>query len=50
VDDVRLPLIGGQESYGLAVFHAADDRRVLVVQVGSNLPSVPGLQYFAVVR
>lgn len=48
--DVRLPMIGGQQTYGLAVFHAADDRRVMVVQTGSNEPLATGLQYFVIVR
>jgi len=48
--DVRLPLINGAQSYGLAVFHASDDKRVAVVQTGSNEIQASGVQYFLIVR
>lgn len=48
--DIRLPVIGGSQSYGLAVFHASDDKRVSVVQTGSNEAQASGIQYFLVVR
>jgi hypothetical protein len=48
--DVQLPLIGGQQTYGMAVFHTSDDKRVMVVQAGSNAAQASGLQYFVVQR
>ncbi|MFG6464558.1 PKD domain-containing protein [Roseateles sp. DXS20W] len=48
--DIRLPVINGAQSYGLAVFHASDDRRVAVVQTGSNEIQASGVQYFLIVR
>ncbi|MEO6276971.1 hypothetical protein, partial [Roseateles sp.] len=48
--DVRLPLINGAQSYGLAVFHASDDKRVTVVQTGSNEVQASGVQYFLIMR
>lgn len=48
--DVHLPLIAGQQTYGLAVFHTSDDKRVSVVQTGSNVSQASGLQYFVVLR
>jgi hypothetical protein len=49
-NDVPLPMVGGAQSYGLAIFHAADDRKVMVVQTGSQLPAASGLQYFLLLR
>lgn len=49
-NDVALPTVGGAQSYGMAIFHAADDRKVMVVQTGSNLPQASGLQYFLLLR
>lgn len=49
-NDVALPTVGGAQSYGLAIFHAADDRKVMVVQTGSNLPQTSGLQYYLLLR
>jgi hypothetical protein len=48
--DVPLPLIGGQQSYGLSVFHASDDKHVMIVQTGSNQVQTSGVQYFVVAR
>lgn len=48
--DVRLPLVGGEQTYGLAVFHAADDRKVIVVQTGGSAVSGAGLQYLVLLR
>jgi hypothetical protein len=49
-NDVNLPLIGGAQSYGLAIFHRSDDTRAIVVQVGSNVVNGSGLQYFLIAR
>jgi hypothetical protein len=48
--DVPLPMIGGQQSYGLAVFHASDNKRVMVVQSGSDQAQASAVQYFVVAR
>lgn len=48
--DIRLPMIGGAQTYGLAVFHASNDKRVTVVQTGSNQAQASGVQYFVIVR
>jgi PKD domain len=49
-NDVALPLVGGAQSYGLAIFHAADDRKVMVVQTGSEQPQASGLAYYLLLR
>lgn len=49
-DDVPLPLIGSEQSYGLAIFHRADDRIVMVVQTGSDQASGAGVRYYLVMR
>ncbi len=49
-NDVALPTVGGAQSYGLAIYHAADDRKVMVVQTGSKLPQASGLQYYLLLR
>lgn len=43
--DVALPLFNGQPTYGLAVFHSADDKRVMLVQTGSDQPNAGNLSY-----
>ena len=48
--DVTLPMVGGSQSYGLAIFHAADDRKVIVAQTGGNTVGATGLQYFLLLR
>lgn len=47
---VPLPLIGGLQSYGLAMFHASDDKHVIVVQTGTALISGGSPQYYALLR
>jgi hypothetical protein len=47
---VPLPLIGGMQAYGLAIFHTAADAHVIVVQTGTSLPNGSGAQYFAVLH
>jgi len=48
--DVRLPLIGDAERALVAVFHNKDDKRVTVVQTGSNQAQARNVQYFLVMR
>lgn len=47
---VPLPLVAGQQSYGLAIFHSSTDKHVMVVQTGSSQPNGQGAQYFALQR
>ncbi len=49
-NDVALPTVGGAQSYGLAIFHAADDRKVMVVQTGSAQAQASGLSYYLLLR
>lgn len=42
--------VNGAQTHGLAVFHAADDRKVMVVQTASNLPQASGLTYPLLLR
>jgi hypothetical protein len=49
-NDVPLPTVGGQQTYGLNIFHAADDSHVLVVQTGSAQRNAIGAQYFLILR
>ena len=44
------PIVAGAQTHGLAIFHAADDRKVMVVQTGSNLPQASGLHYYLLLR
>lgn len=48
--DVALPLVGGAQSYGIAVFHDASDKRVMVVQTGSSLIQASNASYFVLLR
>jgi hypothetical protein len=48
--DVPMPLLSGQQAYGIAVFHDVSDKRVMVAQTGSNLIQASGVQYFVLLR
>ncbi|HEY4037856.1 MAG TPA: hypothetical protein VGM15_03470, partial [Burkholderiaceae bacterium] len=48
--DVPLPTIGGMQTYGIAIFHQADDTHAVVVQTGSATPLASGVQYYVVVQ
>jgi hypothetical protein len=48
--DVKLPLIGGSQSYGLAIFHRSDDTKAMVIQVGSDVVDASGVQFYLVSR
>ena len=48
--DVALPSIGNDQSYGLAIFHAADDRRLVLVQTGGDRTAALGLRYYLILR
>lgn len=47
---LSLPTIGGQQSYGLALFHSAADRHVGVVQTGGSDTSTSGKRYWVFAR
>jgi hypothetical protein len=47
--DVTLPYISGQQAYGRHIFHAADDRHVLIVQTGSELANATALNYYLII-
>lgn len=48
--DVPLPLVATSQAYGIAIFHAADDRKVILVQTGGSRSDASGLQYFLLLR
>lgn len=48
--DVALPSIGGSQSYGVAVFHSANDNHVALVQTGGAASTATGLKYYVVLR
>lgn len=43
---VPLPLVGGMQSYGIEIYHTANDAHVIVVQTGTSTPNGTGAQYF----
>jgi hypothetical protein len=48
--DVALPVIGGAQSYGVAIFHSANDNHVALVQTGSAVSGTAGVKYYVVLR
>ncbi len=48
--DLPLPSVAGQASYGLAVFHSAAGRHVVLVQTGSAQPRDAAARYHLVMR
>lgn len=48
--DIPLPQVGGQQSYGIAIFHSANDDHVLLVQTGSDVPLSNAAQYHVIYR
>lgn len=48
--DIALPLIDGQQSYGVNIFHSANDNHVTLVQTGSALRNANGIKYYLVTR
>jgi hypothetical protein len=49
-NDVSLPDINGQASYGLSIFHSANGNHVALVQTGSATRNAPGVLYHLVYR
>ncbi|MET0982534.1 MAG: PKD domain-containing protein [Telluria sp.] len=47
---ITLPSIGGQQSYGIGIFHSANDNHVALVQTGSAVPNATGIKYYLVTR
>jgi hypothetical protein len=48
--DIALPLIGGNQSYGITIFHSANSNHIAVVQTGGATPGMAGLKYYVVAR
>lgn len=48
--DIALPTIGGQQSYGISIFHSGNDNHVVLVQTGSSNPTAAGLKYYLITR
>jgi hypothetical protein len=48
--DVPLPMIGGQQSYGLFIFHNSSGGHVIVVQTGTSQAMGSDALYFLIVR
>jgi len=48
--DIPLPLIGGQQSYGIKIFHSANARHVILVQTGSAQALASGIHYHVIYR
>jgi len=48
--DVPMPLVGGVQSYGIALFHDAADKHVMLVQTGTSQVNGTAAQYFLIVR
>ena len=49
-NDVSLPDINGQASYGLNIFHSANGSHVALVQTGSATRNAPGVLYHLIYR
>ena len=47
--DITLPVIGGSQSYGIAVFHGTNDKHVALVQTGAATSNAAGLKYYVAV-
>lgn len=50
VGEVPLPTVIGTQSYGLHVFHTANDKLAFVVQTGDAKADAAGLSYFVLLR
>lgn len=48
--DLTLPIISGQQSYGISIHHSANGRQVALVQTVTNVRNGAGVRYFVVVR
>jgi hypothetical protein len=48
--DIQLPVIDGKQSYGINIFHSANDNHITLVQTGSALKNQNGNLYYLVTR
>lgn len=48
--DIALPQVNGQQSYGINIFHSANDNHVVLVQTGSDQQNASGIRYYLVTR
>lgn len=48
--NIPLPLVDGEQSYGLKIFHSANDDHVVLVQTGSAEELAPQAEYHVIVR
>lgn len=48
--DIALPLIGGEQSYGLGIYHSTSNHHVALVQTGSASKDAAGIKYYLVTR
>jgi len=49
-NDLPLPLIGGQQSYGIKIFHSSADNHVALVQTGDDDQNATGIAYHIIYR
>ena len=48
--DLGFPKIAGLQSYGINLFHSANDNHIAIVQTGSATANAAGLQYYVIRR
>jgi hypothetical protein len=48
--DIALPMIDGQQSYGIGIYHSGNDNHVALVQTGSANSTATGLKYYLITR
>lgn len=48
--DLALPLIGGQQSYGIQVYHSTTGKQIALVQTVTNVRNGTGVRYYIVTR
>lgn len=48
--DVTLPVIGSAQSYGIGIYHSANNNHIALVQTGSATAGDAGLKYYLVTR
>lgn len=48
--DLSLPAIGGDQSYGIGIYHSADGHHVALVQTGAATQNAAGVKYYLIYR
>jgi hypothetical protein len=48
--NIPLPMVDGEQSYGLKIFHSANDDHVILAQTGSDEELAVGVEYHLIVR